>query len=421
MKKTLLIALTILTAVALTACGGGGDNNNDDDYLVTITFWNIFTGPDGEEMINLVNDFNAANEGVFRVNTQTIPSNDFYEKLNTVVPQGQGPDVAIMHLDQLARYAQLGLLTSFDDLASDLDLDETNYIEAVWDAGIYESKRYAVPLDVHPIGLYYNKDILDAYEVDVPTTYDELLAACDILNDETIDQWCLPLSNVWPSQLLFQASLYQHGGMDLDEDGLYPAYNTQNGYDALNVFHELIFTHGVSPVNTTVDEDLALFRQGKAAFHINGIWMLNGIIDSGINFGTASIETLFGDTPAVWAGSHNFVMPRPAKVNEDKQEAIVAFIKYVSENSLRWANAGQIPANLTVLDSAEYQALPYHSTFVDVEDIVFPSLSPYFQDSFEPIFSRVTDAMNDPNADIQALLDEAELEGTQRLNEALGN
>jgi len=420
MKRWMIVSLVLLSVLTLTACNDNG-NDNDDDYLVTITFWNIFTGPDGQEMVNMIDDFNAENEGVYRVNTQTIPANDFYDKLNTVVPQGQGPDVAIMHLDRIARYAQLGLLTSFDDLVEDIELNEEDYISAVWDAGIYDSKRYGIPLDVHPIGLYYNKDILDEYDVEVPTTTAELIAACDILNDPSIDQWCLPLSNMWPSQLLFQASLFQHDGQDMFTDTMYPAYNTQEGYDALNVLHELIYTHGVSPENVTVDEDLAIFRQGRAAFHINGIWMLNGIIDSGVNFGTASIETLFGDTPAIWAGSHNFVMPRPAKVNEDKQEAIMAFISYVSENSLRWANAGQIPANLTVLESQEYLDLPYHSTFANVDHIVFPTISPYFQDSFEPVFSRVTEAMSMGNADIQALLDEAETEGQQRVDEALGN
>ncbi len=418
MKKVIVLSLAILLMLTLVGCGE--DTPEDEDYLVTITYWNIFTGPDGEEMVGMVNDFNELHEGEFRVNTQTVPAGDFYEKLNTVVPQGQGPDVAIMHLDYVAKYADLGMLVSFDDLMADSQINGEDYIPAVWDAGEFDGSRYAIPLDVHPIGLYYNQDILDEYDVEVPTTYDELVSACDILTDEANDQWCLPISNVWPSGHLFTSALFQNGGKGLDENGEYPGFNTSGGYNALKVFQDLIYTHEVSPENVTVDEDLALFRQGKAAFHINGIWMVNGVAESDINFGTAPIATLFGDTPATWAGSHNFVMPRPAKINADKQEAIMEFVKYITENSIRWAGAGQIPANITVLESDEFDALPYVSTFADVSSLVFIRQSPYFEDAYTPIYSRVTEAMTSGMIDIQTLLDEAEQEGIQRANAALG-
>ncbi|MFU8785990.1 MAG: ABC transporter substrate-binding protein [Candidatus Izemoplasmataceae bacterium] len=417
MKKLLLTFLISLMTISLLACGGG--NNNDDDGVVVITFWNIFTGPDGQEMRAMIDDFNAEFEGEIRVLTQTIPSADFYEVLNTAVPQGQGPDVAIMHLDHIQRYASLRMLDPFDHLLEDADFDESNYIEAVWNAGVFEGERYAIPLDVHPIGLYYNKTILDAAGVSVPTTYQELVDACSALEGHV--QHCLPVSSTWPSQTLFTASLFQNGGQDLDENGEYPAYNSPEGLAALEVFHNMIYRDNISPANIGVDEDLAYFRQGNAAFHINGIWMLNGIIDSGIDFGTAPIATLFGETPATWAGSHNFVMPRARTESPAKQQAILTFIEYITSNSLRWANAGQIPANLSVLASDEFLALEHHNTFVDVDTITFVNASPYFDDAFSPIYSRVTAAMINRNANLQALLDEAEAEGIQRVDEALGN
>ncbi|MFP4287462.1 MAG: ABC transporter substrate-binding protein [Candidatus Izemoplasmataceae bacterium] len=418
MKKIVLFLLIGVLSISLFACGGNDDDELEDG-VVALTFWNIFTGPDGEEMRAMVDDFNEEYEGEIRVLTQTIPSNDFYEVLNTAVPQGQGPDVAIMHLDHIKRYASLSMLDDFDDLLANSDFDGSNYIEAVWNAGVYEDSRYAIPLDVHPIGLYYNKTILDEAGVSVPTTYEELLDACEALEGE-VDH-CLPVSSMWPSQTLFTASLFQNGGQDLDSNGEYPAFNTPEGLSALKVFYDMVYEDNVSAENIGVDEDLALFRQGNAAFHINGIWMLNGIIESGIDFGTAPIATLFGDTPATWAGSHNFVMPRARNTSETKQEAILTFIEYVTNNSLRWANAGQIPANLSVLESQEFLDLEYHSSFVDVSTIKFVNASPYFEDAFGPVYQIVTEAMTTRNANLQALLDEAELEGTQRVDEALGN
>ena len=274
MKKILLLTLMIVLSFGVISCSeeitttlngtDTGDSTNPG-YLTTITFWNIFTGPDGEVMSQMVNDFNTEYDGVYKVLTQTIPANDFYDKMNTAVPLGQGPDVAIMHLDRISRYAKLGLLNSFEDLGMQLNLTKDDYIDVVWEAGIYNNERYGVPLDVHPIGLYYNKDILDEYDVEVPTTWDELISACAILNDPSNDQYCLPMSNVWPSQYVFQAALYQNGGTDLDKDGLYPAFNTNAGFTALKRLHNAVYTYGISPANVTVDEE-------GANFTFNGSW-----------------------------------------------------------------------------------------------------------------------------------------------------
>lgn len=415
MKKISIMISVFILAFVLVACGNDEDQRPEGE--VAITFWNIFTGPDGEVMRQMVEEFNAAHEGEVRVSTQTIPEVDFYEVFNTAVPQGQGPDVAIMHLRRIAKNADLGLLNHFDHLI-DAETMSENYIQAAWEGSTYEGQHYGIPLDVHPLGLYYNKDILAEAGVEVPTTYDELIAACEVLEDYV--NHCLPMSTMWPSQNLFISSLFQNDGEDLDANGEYPAFNTPEGYEALEVLQRLIHVEGVSPVNVTVDEDLTLFRQGNAAFHINGIWMLNGILEADVNLGTAPIATLFGDTPATWADSHNFIMPYNPNISEEKEAAIMTFIEYITANAMQWAQAGQIPADLRVLESDEFAALEYHNDFVDVDTIRFVTSSPYLEDAFEPVFSRVTTAMANADADIQALLDDAEQEGTELADEAMG-
>lgn len=367
-------------------------------------------------MRSLVDDFNVEYEDEIRVSTQTIPETEFYEVFNNTVPQGQGPDIAIMHMRRIAKNADLGLLNSFDDQIDEAAMRE-EYLSEAWDGSKFEGEQYGIPLDVHPLGMYYNKDILDDAGVEVPTTTEELLQACEDLEGHV--EHCLPLSTMWPSQNVFISALFQNNGEDLDENGEYPAFNTSQGYEALSLLNELIHDHNISPANVNVDEDLTFFRQGNAAFHINGIWMLNAMKDSEINFGTAPIATLFGDTPATWADSHNFVMPYNPDLSQEKYDAIMTFIDYVTSHSMDWAQAGQIPAKISVLESDEYADLEYHNNFVDLDTIQFVTTSPYVEDGFEPVFSRVTTAMANENADIQALLDDAEEEGTELVNEAL--
>lgn len=417
MKKLMMILSVLTLVLTLSACGGDGDDNGDlAEGEVAITYWNLFTGPDGEVMRDMVDDFNEEYEDEIRVSTQTVPENEFYDVFNTSVPQGEGPDVAIMHLRRIAKNADLGLLNSFDDYIDKEQMSD-QYLSTAWEGANYDGNQYGIPLDIHPIGLYYNKDILDEADVEVPTTTEELIQACDDLEGH-VDH-CLPMATEWPSQNLFISSLFQNGGEDLDENGEYPAFNTDEGYEAMKVLQDLIHEHEVSPTDVNVDEDLSFFRQGNAAFHINGIWMLNAMKESDVNFGTASIETLFGSEPATWADSHNFVMPYNPDLSEEKSEAIMTFIEYVTNNSIQWAEAGQIPVNKDVLESDEFNDLEYHNDFVDLDSIQFVTSSPYIEDGFEPVFSRVTTAMANDDADIQDLIEEAETEGTELVDEAL--
>ncbi len=47
-----------------------------------------------------------------------------------------------------------------DDIAADLKLEESDFIPAVWKGGIYQDKRYGIPLDVHSLAQYWNSDQL---------------------------------------------------------------------------------------------------------------------------------------------------------------------------------------------------------------------------------------------------------------------
>ena len=134
---------------------------------------------------------------------------------------------------------------------------------------------------------------------------------------------------------------------------------------------DLIHIEKISPLNVNVDADLLMFQQGKAMFHINGNWMLNSLVDSGINFGVTSLADMFVDTPTadskkVASRSHTFVLPQ-GRNETIKQQAALVFIKYVTENAYLWAESGgHIPASNIARNTEEYLALPYHQTYGDV-------------------------------------------------------
>ena len=77
---------------------------------------------------------------------------------------------------------------------------------------------------------------------------------------------------------------------------------------------DIVHTHHISPENVSVDSDLMLFNQGKAMFHINGDWMINSVVENGVDFGVTSLSKMFTDdadgatADSVAARSHCFVL-----------------------------------------------------------------------------------------------------------------
>jgi multiple sugar transport system substrate-binding protein len=65
-----------------------------------------------------------------------------------------------MHMDQLATFAARGVITELDDVAKALELNEGDFAPTVWQGGLYHDKRYGIPLDMHPLGFYFNKSVM---------------------------------------------------------------------------------------------------------------------------------------------------------------------------------------------------------------------------------------------------------------------
>ena len=130
MKKTVLnslLAFVILSLLSFSALAAP----------TVLEYWTIFTGPDGQTMQALVDQFNEENQGNIEVRMSIMPGDNFYESILTAVISGRAPDVAIMHMDRLPEFAAQGILLELDEYVENLGLDASQYIEAVWDGGVF--------------------------------------------------------------------------------------------------------------------------------------------------------------------------------------------------------------------------------------------------------------------------------------------
>jgi multiple sugar transport system substrate-binding protein len=387
-RQQLLLAGAGAFAGLLAGCGGGpsareasfGTGTAYEGPPVVLDFWNGFTGGDGPQMLALVEAFEREHDTI-GVRMVTARWEDFYTKLPAAVASGEGPDIALMHADQIPTNAEHGVLIALDDLAAGLDLREADFAPDVWRATAYEGSRYGIPLDMHPLGLYSNRAVLERAGLDPdrpPRTRDEYEAALEELSGKGIQgHWVTPFFFTGGHQ--FMSLLWQFGGELTDPEATRATWNSDAGVEALEWMRSLI-ARGFSPPNVGQDADNIAFKNGQTAFMWNGAW---GIADygstEGLEWSLAPLPRI-GAEDAAWSSSHSFVVLRQPEPDEHRLQAAKLLVDSVTR-SPEWAKAGQIPARRSARESAAFRELEAQSALAEqVPDLRFQPAAPGLSD-----------------------------------------
>lgn len=174
--------LAVLSTVALTACSSeepaAACTNkivNADATQVSVWAWY----PAFEQVVDL---FNNSHDDVQICWTNAGQGNDEYTKFSTALEAGSGaPDVLQLESEVLSSFTiRDGLADLSEHGAADV---KDNYTEGAWKDVSSGDSVYAIPVDGGPMGMLYRKDILDANNIAVPTTWDEFADAAQALKD----------------------------------------------------------------------------------------------------------------------------------------------------------------------------------------------------------------------------------------------
>ncbi|MET8349853.1 MULTISPECIES: ABC transporter substrate-binding protein [unclassified Micromonospora] len=410
------LGLGAAASLTLAGCGGDGDSssgpaagNGGKEYTgpkVDLKLWNGFTGGDGDIFKALVNQFNTEHKNI-AVSVATYQWEDYYNKLPGAASSGNGPDIAVMHMDQLATFAARGVITELDDVAKNLELAEGDFAPTVWKGGLYNNKRYGIPLDMHPLGFYYNKTVMQKAGLDPnkpPTTKDEYVAALAELKKAGVQGfWVSPFQ--FTGGMTFYSLLNQWGATLFDADVAKATFNSDPAVEACTWLVDMI-RQGYSPANVGQDADYLAFKSGKNAFTWNGIWQINDLKKSPeVQWGVAPLPQI-GSKPAAWANSHNFTIVKQRANDANKVSGSKVFINWLSEHSLDWAKGGQVPARKAVREGAEFKALPEISSLApELEYAAFPPAAPGLGEVMTTFYNSFNEAALGKKSPKQALDD----------------
>lgn len=398
MKRSLAVLVSLILAAVLSA---NAQSLPPGCSAVSLTYWNPFTGPDGPFMGRLVDQFNASQTSI-SVTMNTLP--EYGTQLTTAAAAGTLPDVAVIWADQVATFAYRNVFRPMDHILDVMALDPADFPAAVWAAGEVDGQRYAVPLDIHPLVMYYNADLLKQAGFDEPPmTREAFEAAAQAMTGGR--DYGFMITTGFPIEQIFRSLLHQFGGSEFNADGTEATWNSEAGVKALEWL--LSAQQRFSEANLEVDAELNAFKAGGVGLIWNGIWQTVNVTGAAVMFdGRATAFPQIGDRPAVWAGSHQLALPVQANPDECRDAAVGIFITYLLDNSLEWSKAGQIPASNSVRASAAFQAIePQASIAPSADAAIFPPSVPGITDAFAALGEAVGSIMAGTATDIQATLD----------------
>ena len=335
MKKRLVASLLMLTmSIGLLAgCGGSKEEASEESESGKITI-DVVAAQYGNNTkdwwAGFVEDFNKEYTD-YELKVDVVSWNDIYTEVSTRIKNDQAPD--ILNIDVFADYQADGLLLPAQDYVS----EETyaKFYESFLDQSVVDDTVWAVPDLASARALYYNKDILEAAGVEVPTTWDELKAACEAIKayDDSIYPWGIDMTTD-EGQAAFAYYTWNNGGGFVDEEGNW-TLNSDENVEAIEYAIDLVnsgYTN-TDPANETRYDLQDMFGAGQIAMVIAPNSLPTYVADGGyeVNYEVAAIPTNSGES--VSAGVMDRFMCFDNGHSDEKIEAIKTFFDYFYDDA----------------------------------------------------------------------------------------
>lgn len=304
MKKGIML----LTLLALLV-GVMGVSAQDTPTLV---YWDTMNDQERVVFGEIINAC-AAEVGV-AVDYQYVPFSDAQAQFRTAAQGGNAPDILRSEIAWGPEYAALGYLL---DLSGSVTEEEAaGYLDAPFAYNTWGGGVWGLPQVTDAPALVYNKAILAAAGVEVPTTLEELKAAAEAIAAlEDVEFGIATLWDMYP----FQSFMWAFGGdlITVNEDGTYSiGINTPGTIEAINFTKDLLASGVMGPAYDPANQygnSMAAFKEGRAGMMVMGPWATADILSGEAfadpaNLGVAPVPAGPDGLQGSPVGGHEYVI-----------------------------------------------------------------------------------------------------------------
>ncbi len=172
------------------------------------------------------------------VNVQALAFTDVVDAINLALSTGNDSPYDIVHgtAAEFANWGPQGWMMPLDDLIAkygdEYGLDDIS--AGAFSGATFDGKVYGIPLIGDSQVIAYRTDLFEAAGLSgAPTTYDEIITACEALTDPSLDvPFQIDFSAGWAQEFEFLAALRSFGGDYVNADNT-PTFNGPEGVAAL--------------------------------------------------------------------------------------------------------------------------------------------------------------------------------------------
>jgi multiple sugar transport system substrate-binding protein len=282
------------------------------------------------------------------------------------------------------------------------------------ESSTFEDTMYAMPFSKSTRLMFYNQGILDEYGVEVPTTWDEVVALGEMMVENGDDRHALGLEEGFSMEV--ETLARQNGSNWVDDQGTVEL-NTPETTEAFEFFGMLLEENYAR----TAGEDGYMsgpFGRGEAALYIGSSAGIAHVIPvaEDIEWGTTVVPTWNDQQLTLFAGNDLGLF---SSASEEEQEAFVAYMNFLlePENTAFWASrTGYVPLRESALESEEWTTLVeeepiYEAPTLMLEDgMTSPTFEGYgtFRNAVLDTMDNIYTAGNDVNEELDQLQETTE-------------
>jgi len=169
-----LACLALTLGLALTQGCAPDEAADRMKGRITISYWEKWTGFEGEAMQAVVDDFNRSQDRIW-VDRLTVSQID--QKLLLATAGGNPPDVAGVWANTIDVYAGKGALTPLDGRLKGAGITRDDYLPAFWELCSFRGFMWALPTTPATLALHWNRRLFRKAGLDPdlpPRTLEEL-------------------------------------------------------------------------------------------------------------------------------------------------------------------------------------------------------------------------------------------------------
>ncbi|MEV0620963.1 extracellular solute-binding protein [Nonomuraea sp. NPDC050404] len=286
-KITATTVTTAALALGLAACGSGGEPatsspsaaaSGSDFAGKTLTVWRL--GDSNPAAAKYMEELNAefTKTTKAQVKLEWIPWPQVADKF-AAAATGTGPDVTEIGNDQVPMWQSQDALSPITDIAQ-AD-DRAQIPKNLYGYETVDNEIYAVPWGAGARAVLYRKDWFEDLKIEIPKTWDELVAAAKKIQAEKKGVDGFAFNGGSDANHLLAAFAWSEGGEyavkegdkwvgKLTEPGFAAGFGTYTGLVTDGLSNKANLTHDTTHIRTR-------FANDKVAMYLTAAWDLSGI------------------------------------------------------------------------------------------------------------------------------------------------